>query len=177
MVEHDLVQDFVNTWDKLDAEDAFESPSALVAWLAARGLVDHGTSASPDDLEASRGLREALRALLLANNGVEADVEGAGAVLEAAARRAWLELRFEGGGSSLEPAVGGVAGALGRVVAAVHTAMADGSWSRLKACRARDCEWAFVDHAKNRSRAWCSMQVCGNREKVRSYRERHRSTA
>jgi predicted RNA-binding Zn ribbon-like protein len=85
-----------------------------------------------------------------------------------------IELRFETHGSVLAPRGDGVAAAVGRVLAAVHAAMADGSWARLKACRARDCEWAFIDNAKNRSRAWCSMRVCGNREKVRSYRERTR---
>ena len=62
----------------------------------------------------------------------------------------------------------------GRYVIAVHHAMADGSWERLKACRASDCEWAFIDSARNHSRAWCSMKSCGNREKARAFRERHR---
>ena len=52
--------------------------------------------------------------------------------------------------------------------------MADGSWQRLKACRASDCQWAFVDTARNHSRSWCSMASCGNREKARAFRERHR---
>ena len=71
----------------------------------------------------------------------------------------------------------GVTGALGRVIIAVHDAVADGSWQRLKACRARDCEWAFIDTAKNQSRAWCSMRSCGNREKARAYRRRHAQCA
>ena len=31
----------------------------------------------------------------------------------------------------------------------------------------------FYDQSRNRSRAWCSMEVCGNREKARSFRVRH----
>jgi predicted RNA-binding Zn ribbon-like protein len=50
--------------------------------------------------------------------------------------------------------------------------MSDGSWQRVKACRADDCHWAFYDFSRNRSGTWCDMAVCGNREKVRSYRER-----
>ena len=46
-------------------------------------------------------------------------------------------------------------------------------WPRLKACRADDCHWAFFDEARNRSRAWCDMKVCGNRQKVHRYRARH----
>jgi predicted RNA-binding Zn ribbon-like protein len=50
--------------------------------------------------------------------------------------------------------------------------MADGSWQRLKACRSDTCRWAFVDNARNRSRQWCDMRVCGNRQKARLYRQR-----
>jgi uncharacterized protein (TIGR03118 family) len=54
-----------------------------------------------------------------------------------------------------------------------YARQADGTWERMKACRADDCKYAFLDTAKNRSRAWCSMQSCGNRAKVAAYRERH----
>ena len=44
---------------------------------------------------------------------------------------------------------------------------------RLSACRDENCRVAFYDKSRNRSRAWCSMEVCGNREKARSFRQRH----
>ena len=47
-----------------------------------------------------------------------------------------------------------------------------GAWERLKACPAEDCEWAFFDVSRNRSRTWCSMEECGNRAKTRRYRRR-----
>jgi predicted RNA-binding Zn ribbon-like protein len=68
----------------------------------------------------------------------------------------------------------GVEGALGSVVGAVATTAADGHWSRLKACPADDCRWAFYDVSRNRSRTWCSMDSCGNRTKTRAYRARQR---
>ena len=46
---------------------------------------------------------------------------------------------------------------------------------RLSACRDEHCRVAFYDKSRNRSRAWCSMEVCGNREKARSFRARHHS--
>jgi predicted RNA-binding Zn ribbon-like protein len=49
----------------------------------------------------------------------------------------------------------------------------DGTWPKLKACRSDTCRWAFVDHARNRSRQWCSMSLCGNRAKARAFRARH----
>ena len=50
-----------------------------------------------------------------------------------------------------------------------------GSWERLEICPADDCLRAFFDRSRNRSRTWCSMQVCGNREKARTFRKRTRA--
>jgi predicted RNA-binding Zn ribbon-like protein len=174
VTENTLIKDFVNTWDLLESTDSLVTRADLVAWCAARGLLDSGATATASDLRQARRLRESLRALLLANNGIEVDVAAANEALDDVARRARMELRFREGRAELAPRVAGVAGALGRIVGAVEGAMADESWSRLKACRAEDCRWAFVDHAKNHSRAWCSMKACGNRAKARAYRERHR---
>ena len=44
--------------------------------------------------------------------------------------------------------------------------------ARVRACAAHDCGWWFVDDTKNRSRRWCDMKLCGNREKVRRFRSR-----
>ncbi|HEY8645240.1 MAG TPA: CGNR zinc finger domain-containing protein [Gaiellaceae bacterium] len=104
---------------------------------------------------------------------METDVTRATAVLDDAAQRSGLGIRFADGVARTEPSAPGVRGALGRILAEVSVGMADGTWDRVKACRADDCRWAFLDTAKNRSRAWCSMQSCGNRAKVAAYRERH----
>jgi predicted RNA-binding Zn ribbon-like protein len=168
----ELVRLFVNTADLEDGTDALSAPAALAGWLEGHGLA-RDVSADAADVAAARELREAIRGLLLENNGVRARKQSA-AVLGRTAERARLALRFEAAGEArLEPAAPGVDGALGRLVATAATAMADGTWSRLKACRADRCGWAFYDHARNRSRRWCSMAVCGNRTKARSYRRRH----
>ncbi|WP_217989620.1 CGNR zinc finger domain-containing protein [Sphingomonas lenta] len=41
---------------------------------------------------------------------------------------------------------------------------------RLKQCPPNDCRWLFLDRTKNRSRRWCDMATCGNREKARRSR-------
>jgi predicted RNA-binding Zn ribbon-like protein len=46
--------------------------------------------------------------------------------------------------------------------------------ARVQACAAEDCRWWFLDDTKNRSRRWCEMKTCGNRDKVRRYRARQR---
>jgi predicted RNA-binding Zn ribbon-like protein len=170
----ELICDFVNTLHKDPAgdEEALVAPAALAGWLARRGLLRR-RRATATELARAIELREALRILLLEHNDVDVDSAAAWRVLDDAARRARIELRFEVGTPKLVPQAAGVAGALGQIVAAVHVAVADGSWPRIKACRAADCEWAFVDNARNQSRAWCSMRSCGNREKARAFRRRH----
>ena len=79
-------------------------------------------------------MREALRSLLLANNGEPHDPQ-ARAVLDEAARRARLEPTFPPDGAALVPRADGVDAAIGRILAAAFAAMLDGSWARLKACR------------------------------------------
>lgn len=170
--ELEIVRAFVNTADVGSGSDAFDTPPALVAWLAERGLIEEGTEASEKDLERTRALRDALRAFLYANAGGELDPE-APLVLDAAAERSNLRLHFCPEGADLMSCAAGVDGAHGRLLAIVAEAMRAGTWARLKACRSDDCRWAFFDGSKNHSRAWCSMAVCGNRAKARAFRERH----
>jgi predicted RNA-binding Zn ribbon-like protein len=172
MVNSDLVIDFVNTAGFGPDREDLVTPDVLVEWLAGQGL-DPGARATTADLDEARALREAIRDLLSAHNEVETDIPRATAVLDAAAQRFGLGVRFADGAAGIEPSAPGVRGALGRILAEVSVGMADGTWERVKACRADDCKWAFLDTAKNRSRAWCSMQSCGNRAKVAAYRERH----
>jgi len=172
MVNSDLVIDFVNTAELSPEREEVPTPAALLDWLAGRGL-DPGARTTRAEWREALRVREALRPLLWAHNEVETDVTGATAVLDRAARRAGLRVSFDEGGTRLKPAASGVPGAVGRILAEVSAGMADGTWGRLKACRAEDCRWAFLDSAKNKSRAWCSMQSCGNGAKVHAYRERH----
>jgi predicted RNA-binding Zn ribbon-like protein len=172
----ETVRLFVNTVD-LEAPDKDElaSPEALSAWLAARSLLDGAAPASAADLRRAVELREGLRELLLAHHGDhEVDPEAVAAV-DAAARRARLELRFAPAGAAhVEAAAAGVDGALGRLLGIVADAQADGTWDRLKACPWSTCKWAFYDHSRNRSGVWCNMAVCGNRAKAQAFRARKR---
>jgi predicted RNA-binding Zn ribbon-like protein len=166
----------VNTKDILDGGESLGTPAELDRWLVEHELLrgEGGARASGGDLRRAVELREALRLLLVGNTGLEVDSSTAFAVLDGVASRGRVGLCFEDCNGALVPAAHGVDGALGRIAIGVHEAISDGSWPRLKACRASDCEWAFIDHAKNHSRSWCSMRVCGNREKARAFRERQR---
>ena len=173
-----LVQEFENTVDLESGIEELGSPEALADWLGARGLLDDASDAlTGDDLERAVAAREAIRSLLFANNGGETD-PAAVETLNRIATDARLRVSFDPDGRGrLVPDAGGLDAALGRLLAVITTAMTDGSWPRLKACRDDVCQWAFYDHSKNRSGAWCTMAVCGNRAKARSYRERRTAGA
>jgi predicted RNA-binding Zn ribbon-like protein len=174
-----LIQTFVNSAEPDDAREDFGTPAQLGEWLLERGLID-ATSAGglgEDALRAAREAREALRSMLLANNGANPD-PAALATVERQSRRARLALRFQPDGSAaLAPDATGIEGALGAIFAVAFEAMIEGSWTRLKACPEATCKWAFFDHSRNRSGTWCTMATCGNRHKARQYRDRKRSTA
>jgi predicted RNA-binding Zn ribbon-like protein len=171
----ETVRAFVNTLDIDDGIEQLARPADLGRWLAEHDLLGAAASVRPtaEDLRHATQLREALRAHLLAHHGQPLDPADV-AVLDAAAGRGRLTLRFTGDDETvLVPAAGGVDGALGRLLAIVKDAIDDGSWQRLKVCPADNCLWAFYDASRNRSAVWCDMRVCGNRAKVRGYRERH----
>ena len=169
----DLVRDYVNTFDLETGIDQIATADELARWFSEQGLVDDLVEPTEQEVEEAAAVREAIRELLLANNGVEVDAGAASRTLEEAGRKARLGVRFEDGRPVLAPEDDGARGALGRMVATVAELAPTDDWKRLKTCRDEHCRVAFFDKSRNRSRAWCSMEVCGNREKARSFRSRH----
>ena len=148
----ELVIDFVNTLDTDEGTDAFATREGLGSWLVNRGLLEPAYLPLPEaDRREAIGLREALRTLMLAHNGVLAEGDAARA-LDEVADRGNLGVQFKSDGSApLKPRAEGFAAALAEVVVPVAEAARDGSWQRVKACRADDCQWAFYDRSRNRS--------------------------
>ena len=169
-----LVQRFVNTVDHEHGREVLSEPARLRRLLVELGLIAGDAPVGEDDLRRALDVREALRALALANNGRDVDREQL-AILERAAADGRLLVRFDGSRGVLAASVAGVRGALAELVGIVYTAMADGTWARLKACDRDVCGWLFYDRSRNRSARWCQMAVCGNRTKTRAYRTRRRT--
>jgi predicted RNA-binding Zn ribbon-like protein len=172
-----LVVAFLNTVDVERNEDLLDDPELWHRWSAehdvapgkpadARATLDV-LRATPADTrttrEAARAVRDALRAAI-------GDPRLPPRPLD-------VPLHFAlttDGPALLTPDV------ITAVLAAATRLTIRGDWVRLKICPADDCLWAFYDESRNRSRTWCSMRVCGNREKARSWRARatgvHNST-
>jgi predicted RNA-binding Zn ribbon-like protein len=172
-----LVQAYVNTVDLQDGPEELTDPNTLAAWLVARGLMEPAEQATEADLKHAIAVREAIRGLVAANSGGKVyplDV----AILNEAATASRLRARFGADGKArLEPEAGGVAGGMGRIVAALYSAMADEGWGRLKLCGSQSCRWAFYDRSRNHSSRWCTMASCGNRQKAKRFRQRAKAGA
>jgi predicted RNA-binding Zn ribbon-like protein len=131
--------------------------------------LDGGTfGLTEDELPAARELRESLRATLLAHAGhpPHRTVTPLGELLA----RAPLVVTVDAGDGSAALAPADEGRLLSRVAAAVAQALVEGTWTRLKACEAVDCHWAYYDRSPAGRGRWCSMQVCGARAKMRRYR-------
>ena len=170
----ELVSSFVNTLEKnvtRPDEEQLDSPDALRSWMNSHGIPP-GSDVGRADLERAIEFREGMRLLLLSNNVGKLD-DAALRKLRDAADEGLIRVEIHDDGEAFaRPAREGVPALFARLLAAVADAQCAGNWHRLKACAADDCQWAFYDTSRNRSRTWCSMEVCGNRAKTRAYRAR-----
>lgn len=163
-----LIEEFLNTVDERTfsrhgashvAGERLTSPQALTQWLTAHELAEAGAQLRPADLAATTALRTALRqaasgdpAAALGGFPLRLAPDPSGGLrLTARSGRPWLDV----------------------IVETVAENAARGDWKRIKLCAAPDCRWAFHDTSRNGRGRWCEMEVCGNRHKTRTYRERH----
>lgn len=173
--ELELIRALVNTWNIEHGQEELLGPAQVQAWLTAHGLIAEDESINQTEFEKVIRFREALRALLVANNGGPLEA-GTMETLNHLAESLCLRVQFKAERTArLDTADRGVAGAIGRLLGIVFTAMVDGNWSRLKACHNHGCRWAFYDLSKNRSATWCATTICGSRLKARAYRQRQRT--
>lgn len=152
--------------------EVLAGPGALSAWLAAHGLAGGDARLTSHDLDRALAVREGLRALAFANNGESLEASAIDA-MRRASEGVGAQIRIEPAGPRfVTDPTNGIDAAIGAILAVTARAMIDGTWQRLKACPGRHCGWAFYDHSRNGSARWCSMKVCGDREKARAYYRR-----
>ncbi len=172
----ELLRRFVNTVDPDEDTDAVDTPERLSTWLSDNHLLEPGTVLTAQDHRRALRFRESVRDLALANGGHEIAERSIEAFNETV-RPTRLTVRLDESGSATLVADGaGIDRPLGRLLQAMLTAMADGSWSRLKSCSNDGCRWLYFDHSKNMSKKWCSMETCGNVINARAYRRRRRQS-
>ena len=169
--EIDLLVDFVNTRDLEEETDSIATAADLSGWIADQ-TGEHVGAFDGEDVARVLVLRESLRALLRTHNGEQVDDHRLEPLREAAERSRYRTTFEPTGELTLAPARSDLSGFEARLLLAIERLQAQGAWPRLKACTDEGCQWAFFDATRNRSRTWCSMEECGNREKTRRYRIR-----
>ncbi|NUR96922.1 MAG: CGNR zinc finger domain-containing protein [Kribbellaceae bacterium] len=167
-----LATSFTGTLSERHGEpvERIPTPARLIDWLAVYGLaVD---SCTPAQLDVARELRESIHAAATAAALQEplpaADVqvindrsaEGrAAALLTSEGKRHWR--------------IGSVEDALSVIAADAISIIAGERDGRLALCASATCRAAFFDTSQSRTRRWCDMNTCGNREKkARFYAKR-----
>lgn len=173
--EADLLVAFVNTRDIEEETDAVAGLDGLRDWIETH-TGEYLPEIDSRDLARVLALRESLRALLRANNGGGVGGKELTPLREAAERSRYRPTLSPAGELLLEPARADLTGFEARLLLAIERLQSHGAWARLKACPDETCQWAFYDATRNRSRTWCSMKECGNREKTRRYRTRKSTT-
>jgi predicted RNA-binding Zn ribbon-like protein len=168
----ELVRTFVNTLDVEAGTDELGTPADATAWLGAH---DVPARVSARDLRELVSLREAVRDLVSARGSPQE--EAAAGRIDVVARRHPLTVRVSAPAALAPVGSTGVDRFVGRILALVVAARIDGSWERMKTCANGRCRWLYYDHSRNGSRAWCSMDVCGSRAKMRTYRSRRTARA
>ena len=148
-----------------DAVERIPTPGRLVDWLAVSGLAVDSCTAG--QLELAKELRESIHATATAAAIKDAlpasavdvvndcSIQGqAAAILAPEGDRQW---RLSSA-SSVEDALGVVAADAISIIAGER----DG---RLALCASPTCRAAFFDTSQSRTRKWCDMNTCGNRQK------------
>jgi predicted RNA-binding Zn ribbon-like protein len=196
-----LCLDFVNTHSRRTGEH-LASYADVVAFVRQSGLLTQAeadrlrrqAARQPGDAEAlltrAHALRDALFAIFSAiaagRQPPEADMDAFNFALATTLSHARVLPTPRGSQPQAQgPAfVWGWAGDRGasletplwHVVRSAADLLASAEARSVRECGAPDCRWLFLDTSKNRSRQWCSMQSCGNREKARRHYQRVRST-
>jgi predicted RNA-binding Zn ribbon-like protein len=187
----DLSLDFVNTWGdrgRPDTDDlrsyahllAFARQTGLLVpkvaeELAAQALAE--PSAAEAALHAAQALREALYGLFSTrSHGLEVppgDLASLNRALrealphlclacEAAPTWRWREMERH------------LTAPLWPIARAAADLLTREPPAPVRECGGSQCTWLFLDLSRGRSRRWCSMTSCGNREKARRHYHRTR---
>lgn len=155
-------------------QELIDGPERALAWLKEAGLGD----AAGDGKEALADLRTLRAELRAVFERLEAGEPLPDATLASVNRR----LAGLGGHHVLQRADSGptLALALDRAGAGPAALIAldfarfvcEAEPARLKRCAADDCTLVFYDRGRNNTRRWCTMSLCGNRDKVARFRAR-----
>ena len=148
-----------------DAVERIPTPQRLVDWLAVNGLaVD---SCTTPQFERARELRESIHAAATAAAIQDALPASAVQVINDCSiqGRAAAILTPDGNRQWRLSSASRVEDALGVIAADAISIIAGERDGKLALCASPTCQAAFFDTSQSRTRRWCDMNTCGNRQK------------
>lgn len=154
-------------WDFQDAADWRK-------WARRWGLARSSSAALPA-YDLALAAQRALRQLEAVNNGARPDRKAVEALNRLIGE---LEIRPEvspSGRIALSSGGRSAARPVAALLVLALEAMTAGLWHRFKLCRDPACSASFYDASKSGTKIWCSMAVCGSRNKMRRLRQRRKS--
>ncbi len=160
--------------------DLIATETGLAAWLAAARLAP-GAASAPRLLQSRivalrTDLRTAFETMRSGGSVPETAVAAINQLLDTVAVRARLERDGDGLrlATRIEPGNSGPAGMIAEDFARFSCEFEP---ERLKHCANPGCSMVFYDIGKNNVRRWCTMSICGNRDKVARFRARKAGSA
>lgn len=160
-----------------DAVERIPTPHRLVDWLAVSGLaVESCTTAQ---LERARELREAIHSTATAAARRAPLPEPAVQIINDCSiqGRAAAVLTPEGDRQWRLSSTSSVEDALGVIAADAISIISGERDGKLALCASPTCQAAFFDTSQSRTRRWCDMNTCGNREKKARFNANSRNSA
>lgn len=159
--------EFFLWWDFRNAGDWSE-------WAQSKYLASSSSAALPA-FGRAMALQQVLRRLEASNNGLEDNGDAVvkfNAIIDRLKVRPQVSPSGEIGFAANPRAADSPAALL--LLMALDS-MAQGVWARFKLCREPTCSASFYDLSKSSTKVWCSMALCGSRDKMRRLRERRKS--
>jgi predicted RNA-binding Zn ribbon-like protein len=185
--------DFINTQlvIKDTPTDLLETFDDLMAWLVESNMVQKqeaeavSKQLTPNDqaeiLEQAKALRATLRAMarqMASGNGVpKAAVAAINALLRSCQGYREVVRNGQNFKQHFIPSANGKDELLASLAMAGSDLLTSADATLIKKCKNPACVLYFYDTTKNHARNWCSMQLCGNRDKVAAYFKRQRKSS
>ncbi|MET1052864.1 MAG: CGNR zinc finger domain-containing protein [Mycetocola sp.] len=158
-----------------DAEhprEVFRSPAHLTEWLSDRLPSSDATARDLDDAFRLRGAIGRLALVVGRSDADPGDID----LLNLYAATPNIPPRLAGGSLQAGRTAARVGQALSTVARDAVALFSGDAPGRIRRCDADDCGLIYLDTSRAGTRRWCSMQRCGNRNKVRAHRARAGNT-
>jgi predicted RNA-binding Zn ribbon-like protein len=153
--------------------ETLHEPSDLGEWLAQPPLSATTTvPVTARDLAEGKTLRQAIWEAAHARAAGRSLPEQAIAIINRAAAEPPLAPRLSEDRTSAWAAPVQASQALSTMAREMIALLTGPFAERIRVCSSDDCPLVFVDTSRPGARRWCSMERCGNRNKLRTYRAR-----